>query len=316
MKNSLYILVTYILLKLLFVDFSHYFDEFPEITFLDVGQGDSIELSLPGLPSLLVDGGPGYVVSAVFSSRSPFPRCFFGAVILTHPHADHLEGLLRLSDYCPFGAVFYSSVPYSSALFSDWKSRFSNRLPPCPFMTVSTPAGNYRVFNYPGLVGRYLLTKQTCVSSFGLNDILFLGVYQSTPIYLYGLWPPLDPSDLGALAENVNNVSTSFILDYGSFEFFSSGDTELPSLTCINSEVFPYVDLPLDLYKLPHHGSRTGVYPPLILRLNPRLGVISVGESNVFGHPHAEALSVFNSLGIPLWRTDMDGSLKLRYNPD
>ncbi len=315
MRNSLYILVTYVLIKLLLLDFS-YFSKFPEITFLDVGQGDSIELNLPGLPAILVDGGPGYTASVLFSSRSISPYCLVGAVILTHPHADHLEGLLRLSDYCHFGMVFFNRVPYSSALFDDWQSRFSDDLHICPSTYVLTSTGSHRFFNYPALVANYFLTHQTCTSSFGLNDILFLGVYQSVPMYLYGLWPPLDSSELAFLSANVNNVSVGFILDYGTFEFFSSGDTEVLSLAQINLEAFPYVDLPLDVYKLPHHGSRTGVYPPLVSRLNPRLGVISVGEFNVFGHPHPETLRLFDSLNIPVWRTDMDGTLKLRYNPD
>ena len=62
-------------------------------TFLDVGQGDSCVLELPGGPVVVIDGGPGrageYVVAPYLESRG---IDHVDAVVATHPDADHIGG--------------------------------------------------------------------------------------------------------------------------------------------------------------------------------------------------------------------------------
>lgn len=87
------------------------------VSFLDVGQGDATLIQVPGGATVLIDGGPsGQVVDRL--RESGVTR--LDAVILTHPHADHLAGLDDvLRDY-PVDAVFDAGFPSSSPQYLDF----------------------------------------------------------------------------------------------------------------------------------------------------------------------------------------------------
>lgn len=74
-------------------------------SFLDVGQGDATLLQDPDGATVLIDGGPGQDILALLR-ESGVER--LDAVILTHPHADHLAGLDDVLSRYDVG-VFYDS---------------------------------------------------------------------------------------------------------------------------------------------------------------------------------------------------------------
>jgi len=66
---------------------------------------------------------------------------------------------------------------------------------------------------------------------------------------------------------------------------------------------------PVDLLVLPHHGSADPDVPRLLAALRPRLAVASVGRSNGYGHPAPETVAAVRDAGVPLRRTDRDGTV-------
>src|SRR3990167_9372448 len=66
------------------------------LTFFDVGQGDAIFIEVPNGNQILIDGGPGDAVLAKLGRRMPFWDRSIDLLILTHPDADHLDGLLEV----------------------------------------------------------------------------------------------------------------------------------------------------------------------------------------------------------------------------
>jgi len=65
------------------------------VTFLDVGQGDAIFIQTPQGQKILVDGGPSpTLLLAALGRRMPFWDRTIDLVVLTHPHDDHLNGLI------------------------------------------------------------------------------------------------------------------------------------------------------------------------------------------------------------------------------
>ncbi len=67
----------------------------PEIYFLDVGQGDSALIRLPGNKNVLIDGGPDNLVIQRLGKIIPFYQKTIDLMILSHPHDDHITGLIE-----------------------------------------------------------------------------------------------------------------------------------------------------------------------------------------------------------------------------
>ena len=64
------------------------------VDFLDVGQGDAALITFPSGTRWLIDGGPSANIIGELDQFVPmFDRRLTG-VIATHPHADHITGLI------------------------------------------------------------------------------------------------------------------------------------------------------------------------------------------------------------------------------
>lgn len=89
---------------------------------LDVGQGDAIFIEAPGGRQVLVDGGPDAAVIARLGEIMPFWDRSIDLVVLTHPHADHLDGLLAVLERYGVGMVLESGVNHSIPEYAEWRS--------------------------------------------------------------------------------------------------------------------------------------------------------------------------------------------------
>jgi competence protein ComEC len=69
---------------------------------------------------------------------------------------------------------------------------------------------------------------------------------------------------------------------------------------------------PIDIYKVPHHGSR--IQDERLAKLaGAKHAVISVGADNDFGHPNAETLASLSEAGMQVHRTDLSGDIAFSY---
>ena len=100
-----------------------------------------------------------------------------------------------------------------------------------------------------------------------------------------------------------NNRSVGFVLRFGSFSAFLSGDSEVFELTHFHGQgVVPDVTL----LKAPHHGSSNGFTRDFLQTSRPEVVVISVGR-NTYGHPRPEALYAYEAVAEEVYRTDFHG---------
>ncbi len=67
---------------------------------------------------------------------------------------------------------------------------------------------------------------------------------------------------------------------------------------------------PVDIAKVPHHGSRASLVVGFLNAIRPRIAVFEVGK-NSYGHPAEEVLSKYAELGALLFRTDKQGTIRL-----
>jgi len=78
-----------------------------EINFLDVGQGDSSLIKLRNNKIVLIDGGPDNLVLKRLGENLPFYERQIDFIILSHPHDDHIIGLLEIINRYKVGAIIY-----------------------------------------------------------------------------------------------------------------------------------------------------------------------------------------------------------------
>jgi len=64
-----------------------------------------------------------------------------------------------------------------------------------------------------------------------------------------------------------------------------------------------------DVLKVGHHGSKNSTIPEFLAAVQPRFAIISAGEFNPYGHPHAELLERLGKTGAVILRTDRDGAV-------
>ena len=70
-----------------------------------------------------------------------------------------------------------------------------------------------------------------------------------------------------------------------------------------------------DILKVPHHGSNNSSYADFIKLVNPSVSVIGVGK-NSYGHPRKEVLGRLADINSLVFRTDIDGTIKIAVKKD
>lgn len=107
------------------------------------------------------------------------------------------------------------------------------------------------------------------------------------------------------VAANDNNSLMAKLDCYG-FKFLFSGDNEKAvELALVKSDL----DLTCDVLKASHHGSKTSNIQDFLEKTQASYFIVSVGESNSFGHPAKEVLNRVLSLNMILKRTDLEGDI-------
>src|SRR4030042_2803688 len=98
-KKLFKILGSLLLLVSLLIGFavnSQYDRQNLEIDFLDVGQGDAILIKTPYEQNILIDGGPNSKVLSQLGRNLALFDKKIDLLVLTHPHSDHVAGLVEV----------------------------------------------------------------------------------------------------------------------------------------------------------------------------------------------------------------------------
>ncbi len=264
------------------------------VIFCDVGQGDSI-LIAKGNIQVLIDGGPDKKVLNCLGKYVAFWDRKIEFVVLTHPQADHMNGLIDVVSRYRVDQFVTGSVGNDTAGFLELK--------------------------------RELETRKIQVSNLYSGDRINIGRGSTKKIQLEVVWPDrewvrshvgsnletsqTDPSGIRVLGlrsdgTDLNSYSVGLELIYGEFNALFTGDAD----TQIENEIIGegYLN-DIEVLKVPHHGSKTGMSGNLLESVKPELAVISVGKNNRYGHPREEAIKLIRDLGIEIKRTDLDGDV-------
>lgn len=106
--------------------------------------------------------------------------------------------------------------------------------------------------------------------------------------------------------KGANDNSLVVQLAYGRNRFLFMGDAEEQAEKDILNKNY---DLECDVLKVGHHGSYTATSNDFLQVSNPTYAVISCGEGNSYGHPHAEVLAKLEDEDVQIYRTDTMGTV-------
>jgi competence protein ComEC len=113
--------------------------------------------------------------------------------------------------------------------------------------------------------------------------------------------PPRAP---GPPPEDPNLRAVVAVVSSGGFDLLLSADAE--------SEALAPLTLPdVDAMKVPHHGSADPGLPRVLEHLRPEVAAVEVGARNTYGHPAPSTLRALRRAGVPTYRTDRDGTVRL-----
>lgn len=106
--------------------------------------------------------------------------------------------------------------------------------------------------------------------------------------------------------EDTNNSSIGIMLQHGENSFIFTGDAEeVAEGDILNSGQH----IQADVYQVGHHGSKSSSSIDFLRVVNPKYAVISCGENNKYGHPHAATLNNLRAMDVKVFRTDEQGSI-------
>jgi competence protein ComEC len=110
--------------------------------------------------------------------------------------------------------------------------------------------------------------------------------------------------------QDENDNSIGIRVQHGAFSALLTGDSESGERAFWEANV-PDLIRDCTILKLAHHGSRNGTDARWLEIVRPHLAVVSLGKGNEYGHPHPQTLALLERRGIPLLRTDQDGTVTI-----
>lgn len=124
-------------------------------------------------------------------------------------------------------------------------------------------------------------------------------------IYENSQFEILSPS-VSASGKIVNDIGLAGILQSNGIKAFFGADLGAK----MEKELAEKYDLNVDILKVSHHGSKYSSDAGFLKEASPLFSIIEVGK-NSYGHPTKEALAKLRDAGSKIFRTDLNGLIKL-----
>ena len=243
--------------------------------------GDAMLVCTPGGRNFIIDAGnigwdPPWDcgLERVLPLLDSLDVTYLDGAVGTHPHADHIGGMISVYESLPVVTAYDSGWPYDAS----WT-----------YKTYLQAIWNN---------GSDYVTPRR-------GDYLDWG-----PELIVEVIHPVDPLS----PSNANNASIVIRLTYEEVSFLFTGDLEtnggedviLAALATGDIE-----DISADVLKVGHHGSHTSTCSQWLSAVNPSIAAICLGAGNPYGHPHTEVLNRLEGSGITIYRNDLDGTFYL-----
>jgi competence protein ComEC len=112
--------------------------------------------------------------------------------------------------------------------------------------------------------------------------------------------------------DDVNEGSLVMVVSYKDFDILLTGDVQGYEQIALTKGDNDLSDI--DVLHIPHHGSKNSYNEKWYDAFDPDAVMISVGKDNSYGHPDPDIISYWQNRDVKVFRTDIDGSIKIEYD--
>lgn len=246
-----------------------------KVTFIDVGQGDSILVEFPGQKKMLIDGGGFFSGDFDIGERVLSPFLWKKGIktidylVLTHPHPDHLNGLISVARNFKVRQFWESLSPVENHFYEELQRNLA-----------------------PSILKKRMFRTSSHLINGTTIDILH----------------PKDSRLRLPFSSNENELSMVLRLSYGRTSFLLTGDIGLEA----EQDILENMKLiKSNILKSPHHGSLSSSSEEFLSAVNPSIIIICVGENNRYNFPNPIILQRYKEQGATLYRTDTHGAIEI-----
>lgn len=250
------------------------------ITVIDVGQGTSTLLELPGGYNVLVDGG-GFSDNSIFDVGERITAPFLwrnkiksvDTLVLSHPDSDHLNGLLYIAENFNVKEIWSNGEAEDS-------------------------------LGYKRLLE---IIKEKNIKIEDFNEIRRNRVINGTVFKI--LYPEAGFKEKSEKWRKGDNSSLVLKTVFGSKSFLFTGDIKAKGEYDLVKTSGNRLES--TVLVVPHHGSKSSSTDVFIDKVDPEIAIIPVGWKNRYKFPHPEVLERYKSRRCRILRTDENGAVMM-----
>jgi len=271
------------------------------VTFLSVGQGDSIFVNFPDGKNMLIDCGEEKSKNAdrIIEAIEKSGKSELDVLVLTHPAVDHIGNCNVILDRINVKEAFIPDLKYPE---------------------------NYSLYYpvYEKVKDKAEIVKSSDTSVYFSGENYFVAVLSPLPYETKdSLYNDINEKDVASSSE-INDISAVIYMEYDGVRFVFLADAGKKSQKHVlqNYNVGLYdgiygdniVNLEhVDVVKVSHHGAYDYTDRSLHSLLNAKYAVISVGNKNSYGHPHSSTLKILSECNsnVNILRTDTHKDIRL-----
>lgn len=232
---------------------------------------------------ILIDGGPDDTIIKKLEKEIPFYNKYIDLIILTHPHSDHLRGLIDVIETHKVHNILSTGVIEDMKDFKKWEELLEN--------------------------------QNVVIAKSGIRII-------SGDVFLDVLYPFEILEGESFKDSNNTSIISRLVFNNNSFLFMGDAYKEIEEdlinfknlCKDSNEEICEIIVLDSDVLKVGHHGSKTSTSEKFLSEVTPNVAVISSGRDNRYGHPHEEVLANLNNFAIETLLTSKLGDIRIISN--